>query len=238
MTHHSCHGFSLIEVIVAMFLSSLLLLTIVALTADLTRHAKLQHMLADFLDRQRYLSFILPHRIRQAGLRSCVSDAHHASVAIEGFGSGKSLPRWLTQRKSHTDALIVTGCQKYKGRSQYISMAYYVAKTSHRDWLGRSLYALYQKPYGGRREELVPGVEDLTINYGVRKNANNSVDHYVAAKDVSSWDQVAIVSINIVMRSILPIQTQASEQVFFGKAYYVPSGVVFFDVPLYIALRE
>lgn len=233
-----CDGFSLIEVLVAMLLGSLLLLTLVVVTSDLMRHVKLQQMLVNVLNRQRYVSLVLPQHMRQAGMSSCLDRHKSKTLAIRGYGADQASPHWLTQQLSHTGAVIISRCQNKQGEQQYLETAYYIAKTSHKDWMGHTLYGLYQKSFGGRRVELVSGIVDWVVRYGVPGNVNHTKTRYVAAADVSSWDQVSIVYFGIVFRSLFPVPFAEGEQVFFNHTYFVNRNVRYFSLPLFIALRS
>ena len=50
-------------------------------------------------------------------------------------------------------------------------------------------------------EELVEGVEDMRINYGLDTNGDKAVDSTVATSAVTNWDQVQTVQVSLLMRS-------------------------------------
>lgn len=50
-------------------------------------------------------------------------------------------------------------------------------------------------------EELVEGVEDIRVNYGLDTNGDRAVDSTVATAAVANWDQVQTVQVSLLMRS-------------------------------------
>jgi type IV pilus assembly protein PilW len=50
-------------------------------------------------------------------------------------------------------------------------------------------------------EELVEGVQDMQIRYGVDTDGDKSVDSTQTATGVTNWDQVQTVQISLLMRS-------------------------------------
>lgn len=62
--------------------------------------------------------------------------------------------------------------------------------------------ALYWKRGTSNAEELVEGVEDMQIEYGEDLDGNRSADVYRTAGQVTSWEAVVSVRINLLMQSI------------------------------------
>lgn len=63
--------------------------------------------------------------------------------------------------------------------------------------------SLYRKPYSGNAQELVEGVEDMQISYGVDTSAtaDQNIDGYVAANAVTDWSKVLGMRISLLMVS-------------------------------------
>lgn len=69
-------------------------------------------------------------------------------------------------------------------------------------------------------EELVEGVEDLQIQYGVDTNADKSVDSTATtAGGVANWDQIQTVQISLLLRSDNNALDQSQTHVFNGTTY-------------------
>lgn len=61
--------------------------------------------------------------------------------------------------------------------------------------------ALYRMDNGGRAVELVEGVEQLQVLYGVDTSGNRNVDVYQTADAVANWANVMSVQVSMVVRS-------------------------------------
>ncbi len=63
-------------------------------------------------------------------------------------------------------------------------------------------------------EELVDGVENMQVLYGVDLNGNLAVDEYRTANSVADWDQVASVRISLLMRAPQEYGTETDSQLY------------------------
>ena len=241
MSAQRCHnqlGFTVLEMLLAMSLSAWLLLTVIMLVGDLSQHLYWQQAMTDLMDRENGLAQWLPQRISQAGLSDCLKDKNDRVQVIKGYGRHQSAPRWLTQRKSQTDAVIISGCRRYRGKQQWINTAYYIAKTHYKNERGQPEYALYQKVEGGRREALVSGIEDWSIKYGLHASSDDSQRTWLLASSVNDWRQVSLVSFNILVRTRFKMPHLRTHYTWLGRVYTVPEGAFLTNVIITIALRE
>lgn len=87
------------------------------------------------------------------------------------------------------------------------SFIYYVGK---RDDATNSPPGLFRRPLGvtggngaaaGAAEEVVEGVENMQILYGIDTNGDRIVDRYVTANNVNDWRRVTSVRITLLMRA-------------------------------------
>lgn len=81
----------------------------------------------------------------------------------------------------------------YGGDSQLIKFeanAYYIGVS--RTGTSRSLYRMHYTATSNAlsAEELVEGVENMQLVYGVDSDADNQIERYVSANDVSDWNRV------------------------------------------------
>jgi len=60
----------------------------------------------------------------------------------------------------------------------------------------------YRKVGTAAAEELIEGVENMQVLYGVDTDGDNSVDNYRAASAVTNWDQVIAVRVGLLVRSV------------------------------------
>ena len=63
-------------------------------------------------------------------------------------------------------------------------------------------------------EELVDGVENMQVLYGVDLNGNLAVDEYRTANNVADWDQVASVRVSLLMRAPQEYGTETDSQLY------------------------
>src|SRR5262249_2128375 len=76
--------------------------------------------------------------------------------------------------------------------------------------------ALFQKPTDGNREELIAGVEQMQILYGVAAQAGGDLVYYPAAQ-VSDWQTVKSVQIDLLLNSIDAVLTHPQSYNFRGQ---------------------
>lgn len=101
--------------------------------------------------------------------------------------------------------------------SKVLGTLYYIANNPAGE---PSLYRQRLDKGVPQTEELVEGVEDLQVQYGVDTNADKSVDSTVAtAGGVGSWDQVQTVQISLLLRSDNNALDQPQTHTFNGTTY-------------------
>ncbi len=102
--------------------------------------------------------------------------------------------RWGDQSFSDEDAEIV----------KVQTTAFYVAQTA------RGVPALFQASFPGGTEELVEGVENMQMLYGIDDDADAKVDRYVTADAVgASWGNVVAVRLALLVSSVNTTGTSA-----------------------------
>ncbi len=88
------------------------------------------------------------------------------------------------------------------------SLAYFIrdtGRTTEGSAPIRSLYVKARNLGGGAPPvaiELVEGVEDMQLSYGVDSDADNNVDAYKTASDISDWTTVLSVRIELLLHSL------------------------------------
>lgn len=88
------------------------------------------------------------------------------------------------------------------------SLAYYVRDTRRVTARGAPIYSLYvsAREFGSGAApaamELVEGVEDMQLTYGVDTDDDRSIDSYRTAADVGDWTTVMSVRIELLMQSL------------------------------------
>ncbi len=192
------NGFTLIETLVALFLSTLLMaaLTTVYLTVKSSHRKQMARITLQ--DGQRFIVTMLNKNIHHAGNASCEPDKKiDQKNTLYGYGEG-NLPTFLQGKAiQNSDAIVVGECVHYHGHNQFIRMAYFVGDTNRKTSLGKPIFALYRMAIGGAREELVEHVDHLAIQYGVFTKDHRNIQHYVTADRVGDWQAVRSVSLSL-----------------------------------------
>ncbi|MDN5850751.1 MAG: PilW family protein [Nitrococcus sp.] len=88
------------------------------------------------------------------------------------------------------------------------STTYYVADSNRDNEAGDPIYSLYVQQLGDT-VELVAGVENMQVLYGVDTDADGSVDNYANAGAVADFTNVLSVRVALLVSSVAPATTQA-----------------------------
>lgn len=185
-------GFSLMELLAAVFLSSLLLLGLTKIYLSVQESYRLQNSLLNIQEKMRLLSRLLTYRVRMAGFAGCDHSVEKVKQpqAIVGYQKGDN-------------AVLALGeCYPFKNREQFMRVKYFVAKTSRKNSQGSPIYALYQQPIGSRRIELAEGISKMQIKYGIATQDAKNIKQYISAPQVSDWKKVRSVDIKLLFNSI------------------------------------
>lgn len=133
-------AFTLIESMLALLLSSLLVITMIAVVLDLRQGYQRIMTTAYLLDAGRMATLSLSNRI------------HQATHVIKLIPKSQLSALLKQQLKSQSDVLILQLKQQ--------QVAYYLA-TTYWTHAKKPIYALFEKPFSGLRRELVPHVMSL-----------------------------------------------------------------------------
>jgi len=96
-----------------------------------------------------------------------------------------------------TEDLGYTFSDKAKLRRLY-SISYYIAKKTGR------IPALYRKEGARRAEEVISGIADLQLRFGIDNNADGAMDTYLSADQVQAanqWNKVVLLNLSIVSKA-------------------------------------
>ncbi len=85
------------------------------------------------------------------------------------------------------------------------------------------LPALYRKDGNDAAEELVAGIEDMQILYGIDTDGDGTADRYTSANSVGDWNQVVAVRIHLLLQSIEDNVTTAPQPYTFDGATVTPT---------------
>lgn len=190
-------GFTLIEMMVALILSVIILAGVISVYMSVKQQYQYQHSLAIIQTNGRFSLGFLTRQIRMAGNQRCINPTTEkpASNALVGFSS-RLRPSFVSMSAMIvSDGLVIDSCQTVDDHEQFIKTAFYIAKTSHRNKQGQWVNGLYMQMQGHRRIELVSGVNDLQLRYGIR--GEQGIVSYVKASQVMNWADVLSVFIKI-----------------------------------------
>lgn len=98
---------------------------------------------------------------------------------------------------------------------QLSTVSYYIRNNAN------GIPALYRRYGGGITEEVISGIEDLQISYGVDQDSNFAVDQHMTAEEVAAanlWDTVLTVRVELLARTLDDGVTvgQSGQDYFFG----------------------
>ena len=162
-------GFSLLELLLALILSSLIAIGLMKLFAVVTANHRAIQNVAMLQENGRFVAKTLAMALMHTGLQCEVFDYTNAPV------------EWRRQMVKHTGLLLVMGQQ---------TVAYFVGDTRRKSVRGKKIYALYRKRLGGQREELVPYVQDLQLMAGEYRDQQF---HWLTPTAVRHWSLIKLV---------------------------------------------
>jgi len=202
-----------------------------------------QQALLNLEESERFAQYILNQRIRQAGLIICQNQSQPVQTdqAITGYNS-QNLPVFLQgQVIVGTDALVIKSCENNSHISQdtqFTTMAYYIGDTNRKNQQGQSILGLFQKPEEGDRVELISGIEQMQILYGVSKNPASELLVYLPAEQVTDWLSVRSVQIDLLLNSIDAVLNKPQTYFFQGQTVMPQDLLLYKSISSYIKLRE
>jgi len=81
---------------------------------------------------------------------------------------------------------------------RFTEIAYFISNTSRKDSFGAPIYALFETINRGNREELVSGINNMQIRYGIN-HSDEKVSFYSATEidQLKLWSQVKCVQIDL-----------------------------------------
>ena len=125
--------------------------------------------------------------------------------------------------------------------SKLLAYSYYIHNTGKTNSTGLPILALYRQDINGNNQELVAGVENMHINYGVDTDGDSSADTYLTADAVDSgnyWPQVISVRIFLLLNSIEELGTKPQSYTFDGVSYNPTDRLLRREWDIFITLRN
>ena len=194
MFDKSIKAFSLFECMVAMTLSTFLMLALIKVVLYFKASQQSQEAWAKLMQEGYYLSAYFLPRLATVGDAYC-NNLKKPDHFVEGYSAGH-YPHYLSeQNKVKGDLIVLTRCENQDGSFQFKQRAYYVSLTERRNAKGQIISALYEKPIDGPRIELEEGVAAMRIDYVINNRESYSADQ------VTDWSKLVGVNLHFILSS-------------------------------------
>lgn len=105
---------------------------------------------------------------------------------------------------------------------RYVYYAFYIKNTGRTNANNQPIYALVRQDINGNEVEIVEGVEQMRILYGVDTNDDKAADRYQSATEVNNsnnWNNVISVKINLLFSTIENVASSPQSYQFNGATY-------------------
>lgn len=125
--------------------------------------------------------------------------------------------------------------------TKYEAKAFYIADSGRLNMTGLPIHSLYQSDMHGNALELVEGVENLQISYGLDTTDDNNVDEFASANTVSTgnnFSKVISIKINALVNSVEEITNKPEKYVFMGSQLTPNDKILRKSWQSYIGLRN
>jgi type IV pilus assembly protein PilW len=201
-------GYSLLEFLLANVLAVIVIAGVFISYLSITNISHFQQNREDMQSSIRFATQILSERIRLAGFIGCAQAEQPVlqDQAIQGYDSDHAPSEFNEKPVSGTDAVVINSCVSntyiFKN-SALTKMMYYIGDTNRKNSAGQKIYALFQKPLNNERLELVTGVDNMQLTYGVL--ASDTTIAYYTAAQILDWQKVVSVNMNLLFHSEEPV---------------------------------
>ncbi len=104
-------------------------------------------------------------------------------------------------------------------------LAFYVKDTGRRNRAGDKILSLYRQELDGTEREIIEGIENIQITYGIDTTGDGNADTFSNANTVSSnnqWDKVVSVNIAALINSIEAVNEMKQGYTFDGTTISTP----------------
>ena len=145
------YGYTLFEILIAMALSVLFVMSSYQILYSIQYRRHQQQVIANNTDIGLYLNHYFNQKLLQTEKK------------VQAIKYLQLPAKWRRQLKKNTDLIEIIDGENNHAR-------FFIAKTNRYNEHHKMLYALYKKYVNGRREEILPGINDLKI-----KIANSAV---------------------------------------------------------------
>lgn len=212
--NHKQKGLSLIELMIALVISSFLMLGVFQIYLTSHRTDQVTHSLSRIQENGRLGMDILGRHLRMAGSQGDSGDDEPLSDGIQGFEEDSIAWSAVLVRPAELAAINnvragtdIVYVQYIDENNNAVELAFYVKDTGRNNGAGGNIFSLYQfDVINAAEEELLEGIEQLQLLY-VQRLASGNI-RFVPADDASiDFSQVIGARASILVtgtRTILP----------------------------------
>ncbi|MCX7124756.1 MAG: prepilin-type N-terminal cleavage/methylation domain-containing protein [Gammaproteobacteria bacterium] len=156
------HGFSLIELMIALSIGALLCTGIFNLFSTMENLHQRQMRISHEQENSRFITDFLREKIQMAGNWSCVSSKPKSDVVRE-YSVDQAKEKLDLKIKSDTKLLQLHECVRFHDKQYYLPIEFYVGDAARVTLQHNEITALFYKIANHRREELITGMTDFQV---------------------------------------------------------------------------
>lgn len=149
----------------------------------------------------------------------------------------KEITHTESQQLIHTESPLKHRYPLFAEVAELSEEAFYIADTGRLTKQGKAIFALYRFDFRGHgvEEEIVEGVEDMHLYYGVLSQHKIT---YVPMAAVMRWQDVYAVQVVLLLSSQEPYYQAAKSYVFDGQQYFAKDRYLRQEWQFFVILRE
>lgn len=195
-------GFSLIELMIAISLGTLLCAGVFNLFITIKNLHQRQIVLSETEEKMRFLTQFLRSKIQMAGNWSCLSQSKPPrSIIVRSYNKKQAHDKFGLDIKSKTNLLLLHECIRFNDKQDYLPIEFFVANT-FRENNHHKIDALFFKIEDHPREELITDINQFKIRlYRVPYSKKNSravkINYELASENNSQFLQEGILYVAV-----------------------------------------
>ncbi|MGB5408926.1 MAG: PilW family protein [Thiogranum sp.] len=184
------HGFSLVEILVAMAIGLLLTAGLIQILSGSKQTYRVQDNLSRLQENGRFAIVQLGNSIRMAGFKTDPTDTTtFAAGAVTGTDTTGNPDQISVSFQGASDGTTIDCIGNTVPASTVIVNQFSINNNNLRCVSTSGT------------QDLIENVEDMQITYGVDTNGSGSANYYVAANSVANWSQVVSIHFSLLLRT-------------------------------------
>lgn len=182
---------------------------------------------------------VIDHVSIQPGEFLLITDCELGDIIKASSGTTSTSIRHTT-----TDNTSSNLSKAYQTDSQILKFeyyAFYIKDTGRTNTTGLPIFALFQRDVDGNETELVEGVEEMRLNYGLDTTGDGTADTYDTASAVQAgnqWAQVVSVNIALLLNSVNEAELKPQQYAFQGTTVTPTDNMLRRQWDNYITIRN